>query len=170
MTTKEGRADDQLTRPRYLAVCLRKSTLGLAIVDQDRVLHRQRHYLRSRASAEAEVRTISAIRRLREFFNPHHIICEPASWTSTLLSQHDEPHQLLSLEDAKQRLFLGEQVQTNAVLYQNLVAAHPELGNSVRMFTSGEVAMSDRRRNVILLAAAIGLAAHLKENPIASST
>jgi hypothetical protein len=145
-----------------LAVCRRVRILGMATVGHGDVLKVRRCYLPGRSDpVQQAIHAATAVASFAHDYGVRHVAIEPQSNLADYLVDMNLKVTRFSISMTKQVLKPGAEEMSHADLLHHLLDRYPKLTRFVNVLpVSGRVAMTERRRTVVLLAAALGIAAY----------
>lgn len=143
-----------------LAICLRAGVASLVVLRGERVYEVQQVLVRHACQDKDAERVVACARKLVTDYRITDIVFDGSKSIRQLAEMSDANVQEMNVREAK-ALLLGCRC-THAEFFSFLVTRNPEVRRFVTMLHYGEVATWDRRRTVVLLAAALGLAEQRK--------
>lgn len=144
------------SRTYCLAICLRAGVASLVVLRSECVHEVQQILVRHACQDKDTERVITRARKLVTDYRIANIVFDGSRPIMQLAEMKDANVHMMDVREAKSLLLACR--CTHAELFFFLVTRNPELRRFVTTLHYGEVATWDRRRTVVLLAAALGLA------------
>lgn len=149
-----------------LALAIRAGVAALVVLNGERVVDVNRLDLLKYLARKRRLVLVDAVQQLASDFAVNTVVAEPTTLRRLRLRSPRLTIKRLTLTIAASTILGTNEPARNGAIYNEIVRQLPKLARHVTIVArTGDVSVLDRRRTVVLLAAALGLACARGQQP-----